>query len=598
MCGIFGYTGAPIDAAQMVFAGLKRLEYRGYDSWGIAVGDDGVVRRARDVGKLDAAPQGLPHASLALGHTRWATTGAVTIENAHPHVGCGERLTLVHNGIVENYAVLREGLLARGHTFHSETDSEVAIHLLEEELESSDPGAYGTPVAGDLAEALRRVSLQLHGLNALAALDARSGELAAVKNGSPLIIGLGAGASYLASDMASLLVHTRRLVYVRDNQVVSLRPDGVDVFEVETGAPVALDVEEVHWSAEEAELDGYHHFLEKEIWEQAGLLRRIAAEGAAQAEELARFLAEARALHFVACGTAYHAALVGRYLLALEAGRAAIVTHAHEFNLFAGLVEPGDAVVAFSQSGETIDVLDAVRAGRARGARLAALVNVPGSTLTREVELPLMLGAGPEKSVLSTKTFTAKIAYLLLAVSALAGEPNRHAEALKAAAADIEAMRTDGRLDLIRDVAHRIVDRDDLFVLGRGLGYPLALEAALKIKEVSYIHAEGLPAGELKHGTIALIEPGTPVIVFTPAGADEASLLSSAGEVKARGAYVIGVGPRGHDVFDAHLPVTAEGMAYLLAASPVVQRLAYELALLRGCDPDKPRNLAKSVTVR
>ena len=598
MCGIFGYTGEPTDAARMVFRGLKRLEYRGYDSWGVAVGDDGVVRRARDVGKLAAAPDGLPRAGLALGHTRWATTGAVTIENAHPHVGCGERLTLVHNGIVENYTALREGLLARGHTFHSETDSEVAIHLLEEELESSDPGAYGTPVAGDLAEALRRVSLQLHGLNALAALDARSGELAAVKNGSPLIIGLGAGASYLASDMASLLVHTRRLVYVRDNQVVSLRPDGVDVFEVETGAPVALDVEEVHWSAEEAELDGYHHFLEKEIWEQAGLLRRIAAEGAAQAEELARFLSEARALHFVACGTAYHAALVGRYLLALEAGRAAVVSHAHEFGLFVGLVEPGDAVVAFSQSGETIDVLDAVRAGRARGARLAALVNVPGSTLTREVELPLMLGAGPEKSVLSTKTFTAKIAYLLLAVSALAGEPNRHAEALKAAAADIEAMRTDGRLDLIRDVAHRIVDRDDLFVLGRGLGYPLALEAALKIKEVSYIHAEGLPAGELKHGTIALIEPGTPVIVFTPAGADEASLLSSAGEVKARGAYVIGVGPRGHDVFDAHLPVTAEGMAYLLAASPVVQRLAYELALLRGCDPDKPRNLAKSVTVR
>jgi len=598
MCGIFGYTGAPIDAAQMVFAGLKRLEYRGYDSWGVAVSDDGIVRRARDVGKLDAAPDGLPRAGLALGHTRWATTGAVTVENAHPHVGCGEHLTLVHNGIVENYAVLREGLLARGHTFHSETDSEVAIHLLEEELEASDPGAYGTPVTGDLAEALRRVSLQLHGLNALAALDARSDELAAVKNGSPLIIGLGAGASYLASDMASLLAHTRRLVYVRDNQVVSLRPDGVDVFEVETGAPVALDVEEVHWSAEEAELDGYHHFLEKEIWEQAGLLRRIAAEGVTQAEELARFLSEARALHVVACGTAYHAALVGRYLLALEAGRAAVVSHAHEFGLFVGLVEPGDAVVAFSQSGETIDVLDAVRAGRARGARLAALVNVPGSTLTREVELPLMLGAGPEKSVLSTKTFTAKVAYLLLAAGALAGDSGRHVHALETAAADIEAMRTDGRLNLIRDVAHRIVDRDDLFVLGRGLGYPLALEAALKIKEVSYIHAEGLPAGELKHGTIALIEPGTPVIVFTPAGADEALLLSSAGEVKARGAYVIGVGPRGHDIFDAHLPVRAEGMAYLLAASPVVQRLAYELALLRGCDPDKPRNLAKSVTVR
>jgi len=594
MCGIFGYTGAPTDAARMVFAGLKRLEYRGYDSWGIAVGAEGAVRRARDVGKLDAAPTTLPASGLALGHTRWATTGAVTKENAHPHLGCTDYLALVHNGIVENYPALRAGLLQRGHHFRSATDTEVAIHLLEEELAGVEPGE------GALAEALRRVSLQLHGLNALAALDAGSGELAAVKNGSPLIIGLddGNGAAYLASDMAALLAHTRRLVYVRDNQVVSLRPDSVAVYDVETGAPIALDVEEVHWRPEEAELDGFHHFLEKEIWEQSGLLRRIAADGVEHAAGLARFLAESNALRFVACGTAYHAALAGCYLLAMEAGRAAVATHAHEFGFFAGLVQPGDGVVAFSQSGETIDVIDAVRAGHARGARLAALVNVPGSTLTREVDLALMLGAGPEKSVLSTKTFTAKIAYLVLAAGALAGDPRRHVPALRAAADDIDAMRSDGRLDLIRDVAHRVVDRDELFVLGRGLGYPMALEAALKIKEVSYIHAEGLPAGELKHGTIALIEPGTPVLVFVPASADEAALISSAGEVKARGAYVVGVGPHDHDVFDAHLPVQAEGMAYLLAASPVIQRLAYELALLRGADPDKPRNLAKSVTVR
>jgi len=611
MCGIFGYTGAPTDAAGMVFAGLKRLEYRGYDSWGIAVGAGDAVHRARDVGKLDAAPTQLPRAGLALGHTRWATTGAVTTENAHPQLGCTDYLALVHNGIVENYAALRLGLLQRGHHFTSETDTEVAIHLLEEELAAGDEGAAGSS-AGGLAEALRRVSLQLHGLNALAALDVRGGELAAVKNGSPLIVGLdgggdadgggsgggSGGASYLASDMATLLAHTRRLVYVRDNQVVSLRPDGVSLYKAETGAPVALEVEDVDWRPEEAELDGYHHFLEKEIWEQSPLLRRIASDGLAQAGRLAQFLAGARALHFVACGTAYHAALAGRYLLAREAGRAAVAAHAHEFGFFAELVGEGDGIVAFSQSGETIDVLDAVRAGRARGARLAALVNVPGSTLTREVELSLMLGAGPEKSVLSTKTFTAKVAYLLLAAGALAGDPRRHVPALEAAAADIEAMRDDGRLDLVRDVAHRIVDRDALFVLGRGLGYPLALEAALKIKEVSYIHAEGLPAGELKHGAIALIEPGTPVIVFVPAGADEGALLASAGEVKARGAYVVGVGPRHHPVFDAHLPVRAEGTAYLLAASPVVQRLAYELALLRGADPDRPRNLAKSVTVR
>jgi len=594
MCGIFGYTGASTDAARMVFAGLKKLEYRGYDSWGVAVGAGGAVHTAKDVGKLVAAPEGLPMGELALGHTRWATTGAVTVENAHPHHDCTGRLALVHNGIVENYAPLRELLIERGHIFQSETDSEVAAHLLEEEVAALEPAP------GRLAEALRQVALRIEGLNALAAFDVATGELAAVKNGSPLIVGLDptGGAHYLASDVASLLAHTRDIVYVRDDQVVSLRPDGAHVFDAATGAPVALEVERIHWRSEEAELGDYHHFLEKEIWEQAPLLERIAAEGVEQGTRLAAFLDRARGLHFVACGTAYHAALIGRYLLAMEAGRAAIATHAHEFATFAPLLGDGDAVVAFSQSGETIDVLDAVRAGRARGATSAALVNVPGSTLTREVDLALMLGAGPEKSVLSTKTFTAKVAYLLLAAGALAGDPGRHVATLRAAGRDMEELRTDGRLDTIRDVAHRIVDRDDMFVLGHGLGYPLALEAALKIKEVTYIHAEGLPAGELKHGTIALIEEGTPVLVFVPDGPDAPGLLASAGEVKARGAYVVGIGPRPHAVFDAHLPVRATGLAYPLAVLPIVQRLAYELALLRGTDPDKPRNLAKSVTVR
>jgi len=624
MCGIFGYTGVPTDAASMVFTGLKKLEYRGYDSWGIAVGSEGAVHTARDVGKLSAPPMGLPESGMALGHTRWATTGAVTEGNAHPHGDCSGRLALVHNGIIENYVSLRQGLVARGHTLRSETDSEVAAHLLEEELARMDAehdvqrpdlprahtdGGNGNgawPYRARLAEALRRVGQQLEGLNALAALDVTSGELAAVKNGSPLIVGIGSGdgnggtdgAQYLASDMAALLAHTRRLVYVRDGQVVSLRPEGVEVFDAETGAPLPLDIEDVQWTPEEAELGAYHHYLEKEIWEQPTLLRRIADEGVDAATELARFLGLQGELHLTGCGTAFHAALTGRYLLALEAGRPALATYAHEFGPIAASLEPGDAVVAFSQSGETIDVLDAVRAARAHGAALGALVNVPGSTLTREVDLTLMLGAGPERSVLSTKTFTAKLAYLLLAAGALAGEPARHVPTLRAAADDIAALRTDGRLDIVRDVAHHIADREHLFVLGRNVGYPLALEAALKIKEVTYMHAEGFAAGELKHGVIALVEPGTPVFVLTPAGPDEAYMLTTAGEVKARGAYVVGIGPHHHAVYDAHIPVHAEGLAYLLAALPPLQLLAYELALLRGTDPDRPRNLAKSVTVR
>lgn len=592
MCGIFGYTGAPTEAAGLVFAGLKELEYRGYDSWGIAVGAEGCVHMARDVGKLSMPPDGLPASGLAIGHTRWATTGAVTIQNAHPHRDCGGRLALVHNGIIENHVALRAGLLKRGHHFRSQTDSEVAVHLLEEELTALSPGE------GGLAEALRRVSLRLDGLNALAALDATSGELAAVKNGSPLTVGLGDGAHYLASDMAALLPYTHRLVFVRDNQAVALRPDGVSLYDAATGAALPLAVEEVSWQSGDAELQGYHHYLEKEIWEQPDLLRHIATDGLEQANALARFVAESGTLHFVACGTAYHAALLGRYLLALEARCAATATHAHEFGAVAPLLEPGDALVALSQSGETIDVLDAVRAAQARGARTAALVNVPGSTLSRAVDLCLMLGAGPEKCVLSTKTFTAKLAYLLLTAGALSGHPERLVAALREAADDVESLRLDGRLRVVLDVAHHIMDRERLFVLGRGPGYPLALEAALKIKEVTYIHAEGFPSGELKHGVIALIEPGTPVLIFAPTGTDEAHLLSSAGEVKARGAYIVGIGPHAHEVFDAHIPIRAGGLAYYPAALVPVQRLAYELALLRGADPDKPRNLAKSVTVR
>ncbi|HMA35120.1 MAG TPA: glutamine--fructose-6-phosphate transaminase (isomerizing) [Chloroflexia bacterium] len=590
MCGIFGYAGPSCPAANLVFAGLKELEYRGYDSWGIAVDTNNHVATVKDIGKLRAAPTTLADSGLAIGHTRWATTGAVTHDNAHPHTDCTGRIALVHNGVVENYVELKAGLLQRGHHFASETDSEVIAHLLEEEL--------GAHPAITLAEALRRVSLRLDGMNAVVAMDVARDELAAVKNGSPLVIGLNGGANYLASDIAALLQHTRRIIWVRDGQVASVSKDRVILVDAATGAAITPQVEEVAWDPQQAALGPYQHYLEKEIWEQPGLLRQIVAEGGAQADQLAGFLRAASDLYLTACGTAYHAALMSTYILADVGDRMAHSVYAHELAAFAPFMHAPQAVVALSQSGETIDVLDAVRAAHRSAVPVAALVNVSGSTLSREADYTLLLGAGPEKCVLSTKAFTAKVAYLMLAAGALGGRTAEMRAALSAAAAEMDAQRADGRLDTVRALAARIVDRAHLFVVGRGYCYPLALEAALKIKEVSYMHAEGFAAGELKHGVIALVEPGTPCLIFAPDGPDLAQALTTAGELKARGALIIGVGPQAHAVFDVHLRVQATGHAFPLAALPPVQLLAYHLALLRGHDPDKPRNLAKSVTVR
>ncbi|MGI8587333.1 MAG: glutamine--fructose-6-phosphate transaminase (isomerizing) [Chloroflexia bacterium] len=590
MCGIFGYIGPSCEAAGLVFNSLKELEYRGYDSWGIALDRNGHVETVKDVGKLVAAPSGMGDSGLAIGHTRWATTGAVTHDNAHPHSDCTGRLALVHNGIVENYVELKAGLLARGHLFNSETDSEVIAHLIEEQL-AADPKL-------GLTEALRRVSLLLHGMNAVVVMDSLRDEMAAVKNGSPLVIGLNGGSNYLASDIAALLKHTRKIIWVRDGQVAGVRKDGVTLLDAATGASVVPQVEEITWDAQQAELGPYQHYLEKEIWEQPGLIRQIVGEGGEQAAQLAGFLSTASDIYFTGCGTAYHAGLMGTYVLAQVADRMAHTIYAHELPNFTPFLHEQQAVVALSQSGETIDVLDAVRAAHASAVPVAALVNVPGSTLSREADLTLLLGAGPEKCVLSTKAFTAKVAYLMLAAGVIGGREAEVHAALSEAAAEMDAMRADGRIDVVRALAERIQHSEHLFVVGRGACYPLALEAALKVKEVSYIHAEGFASGELKHGVIALVEKGTPCIVFAPSGPDEAQALTTAGELRARGALVVGVGPQSHPVFDVHLRVDASGHAFPLAALPPVQLLAYNLALLRGLDPDKPRNLAKSVTVR
>jgi glutamine---fructose-6-phosphate transaminase (isomerizing) len=592
MCGIFGYVGNRRDAADIVLSGLRLLEYRGYDSWGIAVArEDGMAVEKR-VGKIGGATTALPSSTVGIGHTRWATHGGVTEANAHPHLDCGGRLALIHNGIVSNYRALRDPLVRAGHRFRSETDTEVVVHLLEQWLARTPEGPDQLPAA--LMAAFR----QLEGLNAIVVLDVQTQQLAAAKSGSPLVLGWSDSGNLLASDPSALLTHTRRATFVEDGQAALVTVDSIRVFDVRTGHELAPIVNEIEWEAEATELVGHPDFMSKEIHEQPSVLRRIATGGANSARTLARFLDPADDVYVLGCGTAAHAAVVAHYLLAQIAGRRVTVVAASEFAHLSALLTERSAVLALSQSGETIDVIDAVHAARRRGARIAALVNVPGSTLWRLAECAVPLGAGPERCVLATKSFTAKLALLLRTACALAGESEAGESFVHGAADEVERLLADDRRARIRAIAARLERHQHLFVLGRGVSYPLALEAALKIKEVSYLHAEGFAGGELKHGVIALIEPGTPCLVLVPRDETQTDMLSGAMEVKARGAMLIGISPEPHEMFDEHIAVADLGPATAIVNTVPAQLLAYDLARLRGHDPDKPRNLAKSVTVK
>jgi glucosamine--fructose-6-phosphate aminotransferase (isomerizing) len=592
MCGIFGYVGDDRNAAEVVWSGLKKLEYRGYDSWGVAVGRGGRVVVERRIGKIgDAAPV-LPTSGIGIGHTRWATHGGVTEENAHPHLDCTGRLALIHNGIVTNYRELREPLLRAGHRFRSQTDTEVVAHLVEECLASTPEGPE------QLLTAMMSAFRQLQGLNAVAVADVRTGQIAAAKSGSPLVLGWSDRGHLLASDFSALLEHTRRVTFVDDGQAVLLSRDGCRLFEANSGRELTPVITRVEWEAAATELSGYPDYMTKEIHEQPAVLRQLAEVGREHARALAAMIRDAEDVFVVGCGTAGHAALAAQYLLARVAGRRVTVATGSEFPYLIDFVGAGALVIALSQSGETIDVIDAVRAARERGARIAALVNVEGSTLWRLADLTVPLGAGPERCVLATKSFTAKLGILLLTAHELVGRAPRAAALLERAADEIERLLADDRRDTIRVIAEVIRTREHLFVIGRGPSYPLALEAALKVKEVSYLHAEGFAGGDLKHGVIALIEPGTPCLVLAPRDETYDDIMAGAMQVKARGGMLIGISPEPADAFDYHIPVADLGPATAILNAPPAQLLGYYLALLRGHDPDKPRNLAKSVTVK
>ncbi|ASJ11230.1 glutamine--fructose-6-phosphate aminotransferase [Thermococcus sp. P6] len=601
MCGIIGYVGDR-KACEVIVRGLKRLEYRGYDSAGIVTGDNGRLYIKKGAGRVDELREKLGFlqmpGKIGIGHTRWATHGVPDDTNAHPHTDCTGRIALVHNGIIENFSSLREWLVERGHTFRSNTDTEVIAHLIEEELKSG----------GSFEEAMRRALLRLRGSFALGIIYAGEPDrLYFVRNESPLVLGIGRGENFAASDVPAFLEYTKRAVFLDDGEYAILTKDSWIVKNLYTGEVVEKEVQEIEWDLEMAEKSGYEHFTLKEIYEQPRAVRDAIHGNAEVVRKVAEEIAGYDRIFIVAMGTSYHAGLVAKYLFQRLTRRVPIVEEASEFRYeFGEILNERDLVLAITQSGETADTLAAMRLAKERGAKVLAIVNVVGSMATRVADLTLYTHAGPEIGVAATKTYTTQLTVLTMLAIELArilgttdGEELRRLEEnLKAVPELMEKVL--GHDGALRELAEGLLGREDFFYIARGINVPTALEGALKLKEISYVHAEGLSAGELKHGPLALLENGVPVVAIAPGGRTFDKMVANIEEARARGAHVIGLGeePELRDISDVfiEMPGMDELLTPIVYALPL-QLLAYHLSVLRGNDPDRPRNLAKSVTV-
>ena len=608
MCGIVGYVGDR-QAAEFLLDGLSKLEYRGYDSAGIAVYDGENIRVEKSVGRLaalrDKIKGNVPMGSLGIGHTRWATHGRPSDVNSHPHTDCHGDFAIVHNGIIENYLSLKEELIAKGHVFKSETDTEVVVHLLEE--------VY----TGDFVAAVRAVLERIEGSYALVFMSRRHPDLLiCTKQDNPLIIGLGEGENFIASDIPAIISKTRRTYILADGEVAIVRKDAVEVTN-HLGASVPKKVFEVTWNAEAAEKGGYEHFMLKEIHEQPKAVRdtmsqRITADKKSISfDELAwdaDYLNSFNKIYIVACGTAYHAGLVGKYYIEKLARVLVEVDVASEFRYRDPIVDEHTLLIVVSQSGETSDTLAALKESKRRGAKTLAITNVVGSSIAREADQVVYTWAGPEIAVASTKAYTTQLVlFFMLALymaeikKSIAAERTAELVAqLHEIPAQVSEILSD--VDPIKTFAKQYGFNEDVFYIGRGLDYAVSLEGALKLKEISYIHAEAYAAGELKHGTLALIVEGVPVIALATQRNVYEKTLSNIKEVKARDAVVIGIAAEGDTELEKyvdhvmHVPASDEFIMPILSVIPL-QLLAYYAAITRGCDVDKPRNLAKSVTV-
>ncbi len=608
MCGIVGYTG-PREAGPILIEGLRRLEYRGYDSAGIALVDDAgdlfVEKKAGKLSNLQTAiADRTPHAAIGLAHTRWATHGRPNDLNAHPHQDCTGEITVIHNGIIENFRELRDGLEARGHVLTSETDTEAIAHLIEESYH------------GDIADATRTALRQLEGAYALVVMHrGERDRLVGARQDVPLVVGVADGESFLASDVAAILAHTDQVIFLQEGDVADIRPTGVVVTDV-AGDPVARTVTTITWSPEAAEKGGYEHFMLKEIHEQPDSLRQAITGRVTRAdriwlEELEGFDETLRTIdrvELIACGTAYYAALVGAAAIQDWIGIPARATVGSEFRYSPPPLDARTLVIAVTQSGETADTIAPTRLARERGCPIIAVTNTVGSAITREADRILFLQAGPEIAVAASKTFVAQVTTLVILAAAMAKargamgvEQEQELGAALHALPDAAA-RTLENAAGIADVARRYVNSRGFMFVGRGYSYPAALEGALKLKEVSYVHAEGYAAGELKHGPISLLDAECPLVAVATRSVVYDKLISNVMEGRARDAKVIAVATEGDPQIERFaddvwwVPDTHEALSPVLAIIPL-QLFAYHVAVARGTDVDQPRNLAKSVTV-
>ncbi|UCC48632.1 MAG: glutamine--fructose-6-phosphate transaminase (isomerizing) [Gemmatimonadota bacterium] len=610
MCGIVGYIG-PSEAAPLLLESLRRLEYRGYDSAGLTVCEDGTLDTRKISGKIadlvQAIGASLPKGTLGIAHTRWATHGAPTTANAHPHHDCKNEIAVVHNGIIENAAVLRRKLEELGHTFRSETDTEVLAHLIDECYEDR------------LEDAVAAALSQVEGTYGIAVVSTRDvDKLVAARKGSPLLIGLGEGPMYfVASDAAAIVEHTRDVVYLDDGELAVLDRKGYRTLDLK-GQPLTKEVSRVSWDLGTIERGGFPHYMLKEIFEQPNSVRDtmrgrlLEEEGTVRLGGLSGCLPrdgidQYNRIVLTACGTSWHAALIGEYMLE-EFARIPVETeYASEFRYRNPVLDERSLVIGISQSGETADTLAALQEARSKGARVVGIVNVVGSTIARETECGVYIHAGPEIGVASTKAFTSQVVALALITLYLSGEstvaPEQRREVLAALKRlPDQILEILARNDEIRGMAERYHLHRNFLYLGRGYNFPVALEGALKLKEISYIHAEGYPAAEMKHGPIALIDENMPVVFIAPHSSVYSKILSNIEEVKARGGRVIAISTDGNGELDkladhvVTVPATVEMLQPVLTVIPL-QLLAYHIAVFRGCNVDQPRNLAKSVTV-
>jgi glucosamine--fructose-6-phosphate aminotransferase (isomerizing) len=592
MCGIFAYLGPNKNAPELVFEGIKLLEYRGYDSWGVSYIPKSTKRKIeikKQIGKIGTAGLGKTKPSnIAIAHTRWATHGGVTVKNSHPHLDCTNKISVIHNGIVENYKELKTMLIKKGHKFESETDTEIIAHLIEDNLKK-------LPFNLSVIKSFKLIT----GSNAICAMDSSSLSIVACRNGSPLIVGLNEDKKeyFLGSDVPAFLKHTNVVHFLEDNEAVELSFKNITVWDINKEItkpfkPVSLD-----WQLEDAEKSGFPHFLIKEIYEQKEAIKKAANLNREQIKKVAALIKKSDSVILTGCGTAAYCALAGKYFLA-ENGIKSETYGAYEILPFKNSITSKSLIIAVSQSGETADTLIAVREAKKLGATIVSILNARGSTMERLSDVVLHVASGPEIAVVSTKAYTSQLSTLFLISKEISGNLDYGISELKNVADKFKLFLNKVLENKITNLSKKLMYTEHAYVIGKHINFPAALEFALKIKESAYLHAEAFTAGELKHGVITLIQKGTPCFVLTANDEVLSEVLSGAAELKARGGFIIGIGPKKFAEFDEFIEVPDIANLSIFPNVLIGQLLGYFLAIARGNDPDKPRNLAKSVTVK